>query len=78
MLHSEIIAACFQIHTQHVTTLCGQNVGLQNVELAVRIVIDHWALRVNRNKLFLPPPPPQHKSNHVELSGHSQPLLAGP
>ena len=33
MLYSEIIAVCFQIHTKHINTLCGQNVGLLNVKL---------------------------------------------
>ena len=28
MLCREIIAVCSQIHTKHVNTLCGQNVGL--------------------------------------------------
>ena len=35
MLYREIIAACSQIHTKHVNTLCGQNVELLNVKLAV-------------------------------------------
>jgi hypothetical protein len=26
MLYREIIAVCSQIHTKHITTLCGQNV----------------------------------------------------
>jgi hypothetical protein len=26
MLYSEIIAVCFEIHTKHINTLCGQNV----------------------------------------------------
>jgi Leu/Phe-tRNA-protein transferase len=26
MLYSEIIAVCTQIHTKHISTLCGQNV----------------------------------------------------
>jgi hypothetical protein len=38
MLYREIIAVCSEIHTEHVNTLCGQNVELLNVELAVRIV----------------------------------------
>ena len=38
MLYSEIIAVCSQIHTKHINTLCGQNVELLNVELAVYIV----------------------------------------
>ena len=37
-LNREIIAVCSQIHTKHINTLCGQNVELLNVKLAVRIV----------------------------------------
>ena len=37
MLYREIIAVCSQIHTKHINTLCGQNVELLNVKLAVRI-----------------------------------------
>jgi hypothetical protein len=35
MLYSEIITACFEIHTKHINTLCGQNGELLNVKLAV-------------------------------------------
>jgi len=38
MLYREIIAVCSQIHTKHLNTLCGQNVELLNVKLAVHIV----------------------------------------
>jgi len=38
MLYREIMAVCSQIHTKHINTLCGQNVALLNVKLAVRIV----------------------------------------
>jgi hypothetical protein len=38
MLYREIIAVCSQIHTKHINTLCGQNVELLNVNLAVHIV----------------------------------------
>ena len=38
MLYTEIIAVCSEIHTKHINTLCGQNVELLNVKLAVRIV----------------------------------------
>jgi hypothetical protein len=31
MLYSEIIAVCSEIHTKHINTLCGQNVGFFNV-----------------------------------------------
>jgi hypothetical protein len=37
MLYREIIAVCSQIHTKHTNTLCGQNVELLNVKLAVYI-----------------------------------------
>ena len=39
MLYREIIVVCSQIHTKHINTLCGQNVELLNVKLAVYIVI---------------------------------------
>ena len=36
MLYRKIIAVCSQIHTNHINTLCGQNVEFVNV--VVRIV----------------------------------------
>ena len=33
MLHKEIIVVCFEIHTKHTNTLCGQNIDLLNVKL---------------------------------------------
>ena len=38
MLYREIMAVCSQIHTKHINTLCGQNVVLLNVKLAVHMV----------------------------------------
>ena len=38
MLCGEIIVVCSQIHTKHKNILCGQDVELLNVELAVHIV----------------------------------------
>jgi len=38
MLYWEIMAVCSQIHTKHINTVCGQNVELLNVKLAVHIV----------------------------------------
>ena len=38
MLYREIIAVCSQMHTKHVNILCGQNVELLIVKLAVHIV----------------------------------------
>jgi len=38
MLYRDIMAVCSKIHTKHIITLCGQNVELLNVNLAVHIV----------------------------------------
>ena len=38
MLYREIIAVCSQIHIKLINILCGQNVELLNVKLAVHIV----------------------------------------
>ena len=38
MLYREIIAVCSQIHTKNTYTVCGQNVELLYVKLAVHIV----------------------------------------
>ena len=38
MLFTEIMAVCSQIHTKHINTLCGKNVELLTVKLAVHIV----------------------------------------
>ena len=38
MLYREIMAVGSEIHTKHIDTLCGQNVELLNVKLAVHIV----------------------------------------
>ena len=38
MQYREIVAVCYQMHTKHINTLCGQNVELLNVKLAVHIV----------------------------------------
>ena len=38
MLYREIIAVYSQTHTKHTNTLCGQNVKLLNIKLAVHIV----------------------------------------
>ena len=38
MLYRELMAVCSEIHTKHINTLCGQNVELLNVKLAVHIV----------------------------------------
>ena len=38
MLYSEIISICSQIHTKHISTLCGQNVEFVVLNLAVHTV----------------------------------------
>ena len=38
MFYGEIMAVCSQIHTKHINTVCGQNVEVLNVKLAVHIV----------------------------------------
>jgi len=43
MLYREIIAVCSQIHTEHVNTLCGQNVELLKFKPGGAIS-DDWAL----------------------------------
>ena len=38
MVRRKIMAVCYQIHTKHINTVCGQNVELLNDTLVVRIV----------------------------------------
>jgi hypothetical protein len=38
MLYREMIAVCSEIHATHINALCGQNVELLNVKLAVDTV----------------------------------------
>ena len=38
MLYRGIIAVCYEIYIKHINTVCGQNVELLNVKLAVHIV----------------------------------------
>ena len=38
MFYREIIAVCSEIHTKHINTVCGQNVELWMINLAVHIV----------------------------------------
>jgi hypothetical protein len=38
MLYSEILADCSQIHTKHITAMCGQNVDMLIVMLVVHKV----------------------------------------
>ena len=38
MLYREVIAVCSEIQIKHINILCGQNVELLNVKLAIHIV----------------------------------------
>jgi len=38
MLYREIITVCSEIHTEHINTLCGQNVEFASVKLVVHVV----------------------------------------
>ena len=38
MLYREIIAVCSEIHTKHISKLCGQNVELLDAKLVVHVV----------------------------------------
>ena len=42
VLFREIVAVCSEIHTKHVSTLCGQNVEFVNVKLVV-LIVTNWA-----------------------------------
>ena len=44
MLYRKIIALCSEIHTKHVNTLCGQNVGVLNAEPG-GTYSDYWATK---------------------------------
>jgi hypothetical protein len=48
MVYREIMAVCSQIHTKHINTLCGQNVELLNVKLAVHIITTWHIYRESR------------------------------
>ena len=55
MLYREIIAVCSQIHTKHINTLCGQNVELLNVKLAVyKDPVLFWLRKITTNPHTLP------------------------
>jgi hypothetical protein len=43
MLYREIIDVCSEIHTKHINTLCGQNVGFVNVKPGGTYIY-HWVL----------------------------------
>ena len=70
MLYREIIAVCSQIHTKHINTVCGQNVELVNVKLAVHIVttaVDAHCYITVSPRYFSPPWPAQCQSSCAPL-----------
>ena len=53
MLYREIIAVCSRIHRKHINTLCGQNIELLNVKLALHIVTNGlWSVTEHTAKNF--------------------------
>ena len=53
MLYSEIIAVCYEMHTKHINTLCGQNVELLSVKLAVyKVTTGIWSVTKYTAKIF--------------------------
>ena len=50
MLYREIIAVCFQIHTTHVNTLCGQNVAFQTRKELERHIKWRWLTKLENIK----------------------------
>jgi len=71
MLYREIIAVCSQIQTKHINTVCGQNVELLNVKLAVYIYIYgesfflKWLAAAYNTVQSVEPPPP---ISHITLT----------
>ena len=52
MLYREIIAVCSEIHTKHITTLCGQNVQFVNVKLTVHIMTSVLSKAIRSGGLY--------------------------
>jgi hypothetical protein len=47
MLYREMIAVCSEIHTKHINTLCGQNVGF--VDIKPDRMYTHRIIRMQHN-----------------------------
>jgi len=67
MLYGEIIAVCSYSQTQHINTICGQNVALFNVKTG-GTDSNHWAVKgfyavEDSLPLQLPHPPQPRKIN---------------
>jgi len=60
MLYREIIAVCSQFHTKHINILCGQNIALLIVKLAVHIVTNGLKLsphQCHADRILIRPSP---------------------
>jgi len=44
MLYREIIAVCSEIHIEHISTLCWQNIGFGSVKTG-GTYSEHWAVK---------------------------------
>ena len=62
MLYREIMAACPEIHTKHINTLCEQNVELLNVKLVH--IVTTVLLKVKRGQKFSFP--------YCDIKGHKE------
>ena len=51
MLYREIIAVCSEIHTQHINTVCGQNVEFVILKPG-GTRSNHWALKAGFKEVY--------------------------
>jgi len=49
-MYTEIITVCSEIHTKHISTLCGQNAEFMNV-IPGGTYSDHWALKTSELRI---------------------------
>jgi len=64
MLYSEIIAVCSQIHTKHINTLCGQNVGCRTyraVNTLLSVIKASQLMLYSENRCVFSDPHKTHK-----------------
>jgi len=67
MLYSEIIAVCSQIHTEHINTMCGQNVEYRTYRAVNTLRLGYKNQPVNvvqrNNRCLFSDPHRTHKYN---------------
>jgi hypothetical protein len=49
VLHREIIAVCYEIHTEHINTLCGQNVEFFFMLNLVVHIVTTWLYKGHKH-----------------------------